>query len=492
MRLSRRAFLALWDVHAWVGITAGLLMCVVCFTGAFCVYFDELGIWQEASLRDAPAPSTRSLSDAVDPVLKSGRIDTAIVDVFLPDEARPMVEIRHRRGVSRERLYVHPVSGEVIEERSRLAVILFYLHFFYHERFFPQGTLLTGALGVAMLLGLVTGLVLHFRNLASQLHQFRPQHPRAGWPDAHKVFAVFGLPFQVMAAFTGVMICFGPVMLRLAVGPVFHGDMTAAQKSLYGSFAGARPTQKSAPMLGTEELVQRAKSAVPGMEPTALRIHAYGDAAGTITVYGKHASSAAAPASVRLRLTDGSVVFTEMPDAMRPGQTLERWMRALHFVELGGGAVKAISAFSALAACLTILTGNWLWILRRRSQGRLRGTRFMGSLTLSIGGGLCTATAALFLTNVCAPGARAESVAFFASWALALVWSFVRGGTRRAWAEMLGTAGALFVLVSLLDAVIRRACTIDLALLAFGAVLLCIARRVAPAWETRGGALRHA
>ncbi|MFS8067164.1 MAG: PepSY domain-containing protein, partial [Byssovorax sp.] len=51
MKLSKHAFKALWDVHAWLGVTAGLFLYIICFTGIFLAYRDELDVWQDPAMR---------------------------------------------------------------------------------------------------------------------------------------------------------------------------------------------------------------------------------------------------------------------------------------------------------------------------------------------------------------------------------------------------------------------------------------------------------
>ncbi|MEO5731986.1 MAG: PepSY-associated TM helix domain-containing protein [Byssovorax sp.] len=516
MKLSKHAFKALWDVHAWLGVTAGLFLYIICFTGIFLAYRDELDVWQDPALR-VPAGQMRPLSEIVDPVLRSGRLDPRAIEIYLPTEQRHTVDVRYREpgGVGRHMLHIDPRTGEALPDRSRLAALLFYLHFFYHERWFSQGILLAGLLGAAMFLGLLTGFVLHYRNIASQLHRFRPRdRSMVGWADAHKILAVFGLPFQTMAAFTGTMICLGPLLLRLFVAPVFHGDMKSAEKSLYGTFTGPTAAGERAPSLEVDTLVARALETVPGLALTQLRIHHYGDAAGTLTVYGKLAEAPFSTASVRVRLRDGVVSHAETPSTLQPGHTVERWVRSLHFADFGGSAVKICYALSALAACLTILTGNWIWLFRRESAGASLGNRVLARLTVGTGAGLCLATGALFVVNRCIPmdasgRMTVESAVFFGMWAFTFAWSSVRRCARRSWTELLALSGLLFVLAPLLDTFTTNVhrlevraqgrwdmAGINLALLLFGGALLGAAWRIHAARgrapEGDRGVLHHA
>src|SRR5262249_10090459 len=152
-----------------------------------------------------------------------------------------------------------------------------------HDAWFPQGIYVAGVFGVAMLLGLVTGVVIHFRKIFRDLHQFRAhKRPGIAWADAHKLLAVFGLPFPMMAAFTGAMICFGPLMLNVVTGPVFHGKAKAAERALYGDRSGASVSGQRAASVDMDQIVAKAIETMPGLSPTVLRIANYGDAEGSV------------------------------------------------------------------------------------------------------------------------------------------------------------------------------------------------------------------
>ncbi|WP_394835706.1 PepSY domain-containing protein [Pendulispora rubella] len=493
MKLSKHAFMAIWDVHAWLGVWAGLVLHVMCFTGAFCVFYEELGMWQDPALH-APHGDVRPLTELVRPMLDSGQLGRKRIDVYLPDEERSTVDVRYvpAAGGVRRMTHVNPRTGEVIPDRSRLASILLYVHFLYHDRWFPQGIFIAGVFGVAMGLGLVTGVVIHFRKIFRELHQFRA-HKRSGivWADAHKILAVFGLPFQSMAAFTGAMICFGPLLLKLFAGPVFHSDAKAADRALYGDLSGPAASSQRAAPIDLDQLVAKATDALPGLSPDVLRFVNYGDAEGTVGVFGKRADSPLGTSMVRLRLRDGAVVRVETPGANGPAQNIEQWIRSLHFVRYGGWTVRILYALCALAACLTILTGNWVWLLRRETREARASNRVLSRMTVAAGGGVCLATAVLFWANRCIPmhlpwRMTAESVAFFGTWGLALLGCLLASNARKSWVVLLVVSGALFASVPVFD-VRHHLGGIDVALFVLGVGLLGAARlvhTVRASWST--------
>jgi hypothetical protein len=58
---------------------------------------------------------------------------------------------------------------------------------------------------------------------------------------------------------------------------------------------------------------------------------------------------------------------------------------------------------SSPRCCLTILTGNWIWLVRREARAAGAGNRLLARLTIGLGGGVIPAAAALFWANRAAP-----------------------------------------------------------------------------------------
>jgi hypothetical protein len=50
MKLSRHAFTRFWDVHAWAGVAAGLVLHVMVFAGAFALFLEDLSAWQDLAV----------------------------------------------------------------------------------------------------------------------------------------------------------------------------------------------------------------------------------------------------------------------------------------------------------------------------------------------------------------------------------------------------------------------------------------------------------
>jgi len=62
---SRRTLAILYTLHSWAGIVTGLLVFVVCVTGALLVFKHEIDVWANPMLKDLPRAERRVGPEAV-------------------------------------------------------------------------------------------------------------------------------------------------------------------------------------------------------------------------------------------------------------------------------------------------------------------------------------------------------------------------------------------------------------------------------------------
>jgi hypothetical protein len=142
----------------------------------------------------------------------------------------------------------------------------------------------------------------------------------------HKVLGVMGLPFQLMYAFTGALLCLASVALALFAGPLFGGDREAAGRSLWGEFPSEGARGRHAPMLELDELIARARVAVPDLRPDFVRIEAAGETTATISIWGERPSQLFGRGDVVLRATDGALLAETVTSPRTPAATVMRWV----------------------------------------------------------------------------------------------------------------------------------------------------------------------
>ncbi len=264
-----------------------------------------------------------------------------------------------------------------------------------------------------LLLVLVTGVLVHVKDLVRQLHQFRiAKSRRVLWSDMHKVLGVMGLPFQLAYAYTGAFLVLAPLLLGMIGGPVLGGggggggsgnakapaaasadakaadaagtDAKAADAAGTDAAAGAASTDAAAtallgvpaggppeagpatPSLPLDELVRRARAARPDFTPAYVHLFHHGHEHGIAEIWGAITATPSDTIAVRVRAHDGAILEAGRADAEGAAAATRRWIRGLHFARFGGLPLRFVLFGLALATCATILTGNWVWLARAR------------------------------------------------------------------------------------------------------------------------------
>ena len=449
-RLSRQVFSRYWEVHATFGVITSLVLYVMFFLGAVVLFFRPLSVWEEPLLQQ-PAPDLTPLTSVDVPLALAAPLPEEFY-YYLPEDGLGLPKIGYYLpGTTLWRMWwLDPLRHAVIPKREMAASYAYDLHYLWHD---VTGYWLQyggGILVFGFLLALVTGVLIHLHNLRRQLQQFRPfQQMRVLFSDLHKVLGVFGLPFQLVYALTGTLMVLSPLLFSLAVGPVFGGDLTQAART-----AGALVEDAPALSYGVRQdalplstLIARARQAEPRLEPEMFHFAGFGRAEGTVDVIGQVRGQTFGDGRVRMRATDGEVLLIETPDREPAVAVVARWIHGLHTVHYGGLTARLLLFFLALCACITILTGNWIYIERRRSHAP-GITSLLARLTVGVGAGAIVAVVALLLASRLLPMELQDRVAreeqmLAATFGLCVLYALCRKRPLSVWWQLLGCAGLL-------------------------------------------------
>ncbi|MDF3067384.1 MAG: hypothetical protein K0R38_2985 [Polyangiaceae bacterium] len=468
-KLSPSTYQAWWDLHAWAGVLASLIAYVMFFFGAWTLFRTELYAWQEAR---GPVPTLSEVDRTLDASIASGAVAPQSMRLFLPGPASADFSLQYTDGLGKGRSAFVLATG-LVEARSDAADFLYGMHYLQPPDAPAWLYVVAGLAAGLLLLILVTGVLIHLRHLLSRMHQFRPGMSRQVlWSDAHKVLGTLGLPFVAVYAFTGAWMGLESVLGTALAKYVFHGNEAVAAVVQFGPpTPHVQPVSRPGTRLPLAELLARAHEVPPPPGVLAEQV------AHCRSVYLRHVGDHEAtaelrcgPASVLLRQRDGSrVPFEQAPPPL--AQKVSELPYALHFVEQAGMPLRALYAVLTLAGCLTILTGNWLWLERRTAN---RGTWLVQRLTLATGAGSLVASAAMLLASRVAISSSFERHVFWWSWLAAGSACCVFRGAPRLWRAALALAGGLFVATSLPGLTRLKPMGVDFVLLTLGVGCLAL------------------
>jgi uncharacterized iron-regulated membrane protein len=487
-------------VHTWTGLIAGFALFVAFYAGALTVFHDDIAAWQNPpwrSARDANVPVS-TLIDRVIAQHPETRDDFGIV---LPsDGAHAAYAYWQDKNNARFATASEMTAPSDVAGRGDLADFVYALH---DSLGLPVvGLYLMGIVSVLYGLALVSGLLIHLPQLVKDLFAMRVGHNmKRLWQDAHNAIGVLSLPFHLIFAITGSILCLFTLTLAALNVIAFDGK-------LFGSFAQAIATAPTvtasgtpAVMLTPEQLIERARltalaTGVTSFEPDYLHYTHYGDRHAVVEVRGLSQHTLGTYGTVALAGVDGRVLATQVGVQHSINSISNSAMYALHFGTYGGRTVRWLYFALGLAGAFLFYSGNLLWIESRRKRRHVdqpRRTRIMARATIGVCVGTCLGISGAFAATLVAAhlgidAAMLQQIACYGLFLAACAYAFVRPVPRAA-IELLTTTAVLTIAVAVVDLLVNATAWsrtwmpgtasvlgVDLTAIALGIVFACLAR----------------
>ncbi|PPU11531.1 PepSY-associated TM helix domain-containing protein [Xanthomonas arboricola] len=458
-----RAFLS---VHSWMGLLAGMALFIAFYAGAITVFTHELSGWQTTPpvTQPAPADPVAAAQTLLDAVIARHPQGAESFLVLLPGEHGPTPRL-YWYGPQAEasggmRQYQQAADGSLLElpQRVGFADFLYDLHF---TAGLPRvfGTYLFGVVSVLYGLALLSGVVLYAPVFFKDLFALRPGHNlKRLWQDAHNVVGMLSLPFHVIFAWSGAVLCLGVLLLAPFQFLVFDGKLMQILAPEFELTPHVQPARRTAPVLPVAVLLDKARAASPGFVPESIGFHDAGDANARAEVYGHNDQRRLNTlGGVALDAATGQVLRVLEPRTMSPGTAALRGLQGLHFGNFGHAPVQWLYFLLGLGGAFLFYSGNLLWIETRRKRRLVdqpRRTHAMARLTIGVCLGSVAGISALFIAaRLLAQGQ--ERYVYYAVFAAVLVWALVRPTARGAY-EVLLACAVLTALIPLASCVSAR------------------------------------
>jgi uncharacterized iron-regulated membrane protein len=406
IKLKPRETRTLVAVHGWAGAVLGLLLYAVIVTGTAAVFANEIKAWSSGQLG-----SSEPLARPLNALMERLAADT-------PVEFREDLSLRATPGGNLWAFFhVHEQVDGKLKERGILYTIApdgrvvarsegygddmaaadrftalgrFYvdLHVRLHVPR-PWGLVLTGVLGLAMLVAAVSGILMH-RHLFTDIFTLRGRDRMVGLRDLHSVAGTWTLPHAFVLAFTGAYLSFAiavglPMLAKIA----FKGDVRQMVTTLNGApVVDARPAATA--NLDDVFADARRRAAAPLL---LAAVENRGRADARITIFPAPKSGELSAMRLIYDGSTGALVRERPVIGMQPstGASLLALVAPLHFGNFAGWWSRAVWFALGAASAYVTWSGLNLWVRRRADT---RGWRALGTMTAWIGGGLPFAMAA--------------------------------------------------------------------------------------------------
>jgi len=513
--VNRDRRVRIYDAHSWTGISLGLFLFVICFTGSLAMFYHEIKSWEDPARRLALTETPVPVQPLVDAWLADvPHSEIGFVGVDFPNAYEPYYYGRFNHVPENGQSALHErrwnaTTGEVLPERGDgLAT---WLLDFHRDLMWPEflggrqiGRGIVGIAGIVMLLSIVTGILTH-RKIFKEFFTFRRERSvRVKWKDAHNFLGIWSLPFSITIAFTGAWLGIVALLLPITGMLVFKGD----SESVVNLLTGGEParTEVEAPMLSLDRIKIRPHSE-SGALPVSVFASNWGDETAEYTVNYPPDTELYYYEVERVRATTGEALpLTGLLEPAASTRVIAA-ISPLHYGTYGGIALKFLYFALGIGLSAMVALGNMVWIERRaHSAEGGRSPRFydrLSRLTAGVCMGVVLASVAIFYVDAFYVGAEDDrifwiGISYFAAWFSALAFAFVAANSYRATRALLAASGAGLVGLpvasalasgiapwSLLAAGHHAAPAVDLTLMTLGIVCLWVASRLP---SRRGGA----
>ena len=457
MKLKPATLRTFTALHSWMGLLAGLALFVAFYAGAITVFRAPLQQWA------APAGHA-TLVDAqqlLDNVLAHHPRARDHVGMTFPgyELAEPTAYWQDDHGIWQFATPDLP-AGSPAHPGADLPELVNDLH--YSLGIPGIGIWLMGVVSLLYGIALLSGFVIHLPRVAKDLFALRPgRNLKRFWQDAHNVIGVLSLPFHIMFAVTGALLCL-MFVLMLALNPlVFDGRLMTASAAAMDTAPVLSKANVDAPLASLADWHDHAielarRHGIEDFVPGYLKLAHAGDAHAVVEITGR-STRAMGTGAVAFNAVTGAELASQLPGSRDTNHAALAAVYALHYGDFGNAAVPWLYFLLGLGGAFVFYSGNLLWIESRRKRRQAeqgRGPWFMARATVGICIGVCVAisaaaVAAQVIAWLAPPESwHAERWVCFATWLGCILWA-VRRPPIRAARELLWLAAIVTLLVPL-------------------------------------------
>jgi len=433
--LGSRAYNILFHTHTVSGIVISVVLFVIFFAGAISLYKKEMYQWEDPAAR-IPVVNNIDYERLILRLdsIKSGAKEADELTVKLPSIERPIytvyVPIASSAGTYYATFIYNPVTDHITElfngDGTTTGETLYRLHFLDQVSWYI-GRYIAGFVSLFFAFAIITGLLIHWKNIVSKFYAFSFKQVKKQFStNAHTVFGIIGLPFQLMYAITGAFYMLSILVLAPAVVTLFKGDQQELVKRIYPpeAFHKHDENTKQANHVPIGQGLQKIRNDYPEYEVSYLEIINLGKKQAALSADLVNSKSFNQDGTVVLDLVSEKYKLEIKPGEKNYAQSILQGISKVHFGSFGGWLLKAIYFILSIFTCFVIISGVLIWKeARNKPTYTDRQRSFHHRVTmlyLSICFSLFPATALLFNAEQLVPTvsghANKVNTIFFLGW----------------------------------------------------------------------------
>lgn len=342
----------IFKVHRLTGLIVGIMLLFASITGSILVFSDEIEeTVHHNTYHITPGQQRKPLFELLENANKALRSSNPyLFFVRLPQKPEEPAIIRAEYTPDyKVYLFMDPYTGQVVHQHSNTGYLtgyMLYLHFTLMSG--ETGARIMLIVGILLLLSILTGIWV-YRNAIGKVLSFRVKlewgNRTRRWRNLHRIIGVWALLFNLLIAFTGVMI---------------ELKVLDARKKPDANITGApAPTNY-------EALLEKAGAQIPGFKAMGIRPgKKTGDPVRILGHAGESSFWGGYSSSVFIDAATGNVKKTVNFSHATAGDKFNAAIAPLHFGNYGGIPVKVLYSLFALTPGILSLSGFLIWYRRK-------------------------------------------------------------------------------------------------------------------------------
>jgi len=357
--LTRLAFK--W--HGWLGLGAGLFFLFYGLTGSMLMFRGSLDRFFNPELHQLVPQQKKKSADEIyrNLVLSHPNLKKIVLHDF-PLDSRDSYEFmvyQNQQGVTENYLYyicVDPYSGRILREGSYADLQPSFFRWLYSLHYSLQlgmpGKLISGVVGLLMLLSLLSGIIVYRKHFWDAL-RFKAglnfKNARTAISSLHRIIGVWSLIFTALLFFTGFW------MNREHFSPA--------------TWKISPPNENKLVQVNIDSLVDVSKKLVPGFEPIAVNIPTTGD--GPVQVRGHMPASGhflfrGKASGFSFDSRNGKLLNTSVIEKQPFSARFDAAVYQLHIGAFGGSILRWFYVLLGLLPGILSVSGSLLWLKRKK------------------------------------------------------------------------------------------------------------------------------
>ena len=384
---------ALRKIHLWLSVPTGIIITLVCFSGAMLVFEKEVTeaikpeLYFVKEAKGDPIPM-QQLMEKVEETLPDS-VSISGVTVFADSTRTYQVSLSKPRRAS---IYVNQYTGEVTGRSERLPFFntMFHLHRWLLGSSSGVGKLLTGICTFVLVFILLTGILMWLTNRNKPLKASLAIHVTKGWGrfwhDLHVAGGIYTTIFLLAMALTGLTwsfswyrtgfyACFGVESSEKGgahgeggnshgegrgsrgEGRYSHGD---GRNNHEGKRGEGRGFHRRSPYRHWDDVLNEVALKNPGYQQITLKPEV-----AEVVSEGRLSMRAADKYSYDRR--SGEITDVQLYSAGKKDTKVRSGVYMVHTGSWGGIITRILNFLAAFIGATLPLTGYWLWFRRKRA-----------------------------------------------------------------------------------------------------------------------------